>query len=200
MKDTIVIGLCGRSGSGKGYVSSLFTSFGGCHIDTDEVYHDLLLPKDGKMSECTKELSAAFGGGITDGAALNRRALGNIVFSDPEKLKLLNIITHKYIKAETLAAVEKCSNSFAVIDAPLLFESGFDALCDFTVCVTANEETLIKRICKRDGISEDEAKIRLRTQIGSDELASRCDFVIDNSYGHDATDDVKNILSKKGLL
>ena len=65
--DTILIGICGRSGAGKSFVCSVFASFGGCHIDTDKVYHDLLKPVDGALSPCAASLAEEFGNEIIDG-------------------------------------------------------------------------------------------------------------------------------------
>ena len=92
MKNTVVIGLCGSSGSGKGYVSSVFSSFGALHIDTDAVYHSLLEPSVDKMYACVKAIRREFGDSVLDGARLDRAALGDIVFSDGEKRAALNRI------------------------------------------------------------------------------------------------------------
>jgi len=188
------------SGSGKSYVSSVFASFGGRHINTDEVYHKLLMPKDGAMSPCTSEIVSEFGEDVADGETVNRVKLGRIVFNDPEKLKKLNSIAHKYVKEATDRITLRCRAPFVLIDAPVLFESGFDAFCDFTVCVVADEKTLIDRICARDGISVSEAKRRLSVQLSGEELQKKCDFSIDNSRGRDVTEDVKKILVEKGLV
>ncbi|MBR6050924.1 MAG: dephospho-CoA kinase [Clostridia bacterium] len=200
MKNTVVIGLCGSSGSGKGYVSSVFSSFGALHIDTDAVYHSLLEPSGGKMSPCVKAIKRKFGDSVVDGAKLDRAALGDVVFSDAERRSELNAIAHAYIKKETLKIIRSTCAPFAVVDAPLLFESGFDRLCDFTVCVTADDETKIERIERRDGISRDKAQRRLAAQKSDAELLSLCDYSIDNSRGRDVTEDVAKILDEAGLL
>ena len=200
MKNTVVIGLCGSSGAGKGYVSSVFSSFGALHIDTDAVYHALLEPVRGKPSQCVRAVAKEFGDSVLDGARLDRKALGDIVFTDSEKREALNGITHKFIKRETVKLIKSTSCPFAVVDAPLLFESSFDKLCDFTVCVTADLETKIERIMKRDGISREAAQRRIASQKSDEELVSACDFAIDNSRGRDVTDDVARILEEKGLI
>ena len=200
MKNTVVIGLCGSSGAGKGYVSSVFSSFGALHIDTDAVYHSLLEPSGDKMSACVKAIRREFGDSVLDGARLDRAALGDIVFSDGEKRAALNRITHAYIKKETLKMIRSTRAPFAVVDAPLLFESGFDKLCDFTVCVTADDETKIERIIRRDGTTRENALRRLASQKSDAELLSLCDHSIDNSRGRDVTEDVAKILDEAGLL
>lgn len=196
----VVIGVCGSSGAGKGYVSSVFASFGGYHIDTDRVYHELLEPVRGKLSPCAGAIASEFGGIVVCGVQIDRAALGKIVFADGEKRERLNRIAHAYIKRKTKRLIKNCSAPFAVVDAPLLFESGFDKMCDFTVCVTADDDTKVRRIVKRDGIDEDAARRRLASQIKDAELVGMCDFAIDNSYGRDVTEDVRKILKNKGLI
>ena len=200
MKDTVLIGLCGRSGSGKSFVSSVFSSFGGYHIDTDAVYHDLLLPREGELSECARAIASEFGDSVVADGTIARRALSNIVFSDRERLLTLNKIAHAYILKETLSVASECGAPFAVIDAPVLFESGFDKLCSFTVCVAADDETCIYRICRRDGVSREDAIRRLSNQIPQETLVSMCDYSIDNSLKRDVVPDVKKILAEEGLL
>ena len=101
----LVIGLTGPSGSGKGWISNLLSRYGIPAIDTDAVYHDLLIPP----SPCLSELVENFGEGIIKDGRLNRQALASIVFSDSAKLKMLNEITHKYILKETDDMLQKYS-------------------------------------------------------------------------------------------
>ncbi len=201
--DKILIGICGRSGAGKSYVCSVFSSFGGCHIDTDKVYHRLLEPVDGELSPCARSLAQEFGDGVIEGLTVDRKALGDVVFSDRDRLERLNEITHAYILKETLRIAEESASPFALVDAPVLFESGFDKKCDFTVCVVADDETCVKRIVKRDGVSEEAARRRLASQIPVEELIAKCDYSIDNSENADVKDAVAEILIdivNKGLV
>ena len=200
MKKTVVIGLCGSSGAGKGYVSSVFCSFGALHIDTDAVYHSLLEPSGNRMSPCVKAIKKEFGDSVIDGVRLDRKALGDIVFADANLRARLNEITHAFIKRKTLKMIRSTMAPSAVVDAPLLFESGFDKFCDYTVCVTADTETKIERIMKRDGITREDASRRLSSQKSDDELMLLCDYSIDNSRGRDVTEDVAGILDEMGLL
>ena len=175
-----VIGLAGGSGSGKSIVAVFF---GINHIptfDCDGVYHKLI----SRRGALTHELAQVFGEGILlpDGF-VNRRALAEIVFSDEEKRKTLNRITHKHILDALHDWVKQTENegySVAVVDAPLLFESGFDRECDVTIAVTAPTETRIDRIVARDGITREQAAERIASQIPDDELEKRADFVIRN--------------------
>ncbi len=180
----MLVGLCGRSGSGKGYVSAMFDQYGIPSIDTDAVYREMTSPTE-HLSPCMAELVSRFGEQIlADDNSLDRVVMRSLVFGeDKEALADLNSITHKHILARTAEiAGELYENGsrIVLIDAPLLYESGFDRQCETVICVTASEETVISRIMNRDGISRDAAMARLKTQISADELAVRADFVIAN--------------------
>ena len=179
------IGLCGRSGSGKGYVSSIFAELGIPSIDTDAVYRRLSGPSE-TVSDCMKELAMTFGDQILNpDHSLNRRAMRDIVFAPDgeEARKSLNRITHFHILRETRLLAQRYAEDghrLVLIDAPLLFESGFDRMCRSTVCVTAPDAVCVERIMNRDGVTEEEACRRLSAQIRAEELIRRCDHVIIN--------------------
>lgn len=176
----IVIGLCGGSGAGKGLVSSYFDEFGIKHIDTDKVYHDIISAD----TPCSRELIALFGDDIVTDGFIDRKKLGKIVFSDKDKRSELNSIAHRHILNEVRALIASYRNNGVkgvVVDAPLLFESGFDKECDVTVGVVADEGVRIERIIARDFITEDSAKARVKSQLSDEVLRQKCDFVIDNS-------------------
>ncbi|MBQ8369104.1 MAG: dephospho-CoA kinase [Clostridia bacterium] len=180
----MLIGLCGRSGAGKGYVSEIFAQYGIPAVDTDQVYRDMTAPSD-TLSPCMRALVERFGReAANDDNSLNRAVMRKLVFSgDKQALADLNRITHALILEETkkiAAELYKNGSDIVLIDAPLLFESGFDAMCEAVVCVTAPEQTLIRRIIRRDGLSEDDAKKRLAVQKTVAELEDRADFVISN--------------------
>lgn len=185
MNEPMLIGLCGRSGTGKGYVCRLFREYGIPSVDTDAVYRTMTGPAE-QLSPCMEELCQAFGDGILlPDHSLNRTALAATVFSEQGTAarETLNRITHAHIKRESLAlAAEYAQNGFpaVILDAPLLFESGFHALCRYTVCVSASTETSTRRIMERDGISESAARSRLKAQLPQEELLSRCDYHIEN--------------------
>ncbi|MBP3378305.1 MAG: dephospho-CoA kinase [Clostridia bacterium] len=185
----MLVGLCGRSGSGKGYVSAIFGEFGIPSIDTDAVYRDMTSPA-AQLSPCMLELVARFGETIlSPDNSLNRAAMRSLVFGgNTDALNDLNAITHKHILARTEEIAAELYNNGArivLVDAPLLYESGFDAKCERVVCVSAPEETVIARIMKRDGISRDAAVQRLSTQISASDLSSRADYVIVNDCDKD---------------
>ena len=176
-----VLGLCGGSGSGKGAVSHSFARYGVRSVDTDAVYHELI----SHPSPCTEELAARYGEGIlSENGTLSREALRRIVFEDKKALDVLNKITHKHILSATreiIRAEESCGASFILIDAPLLFESGFDKECDLIIAVVADADLRLGRIMKRDSISESLARSRIAAQLSDEYISARADFLIVNN-------------------
>lgn len=187
-----IIGLCGRSGSGKSVISSVFSEFGIPSIDTDAVYREITSGYiNGELSDCMKALALEFGSDIImkDGS-LNRRRLATLVFTDRNKLDALNHISHTFILSETDKLIKNLSvlgYKAVIVDAPLLFESGYYKKCDYIIMADAPEETLVSRIVARDGISEKDAVMRLKSQINSDDLRKKVNYVIYTDT------DVKNI-------
>lgn len=189
----MLVGLCGRSGSGKGYIAAMFADRGVPSVDTDAVYRGMTGPA-ATLSPCMEALVERFGCGIlAPDNALDRAAMRSLVFtdgSDPvaveqcrQNLTDLNHITHRFILAETERIATKHSANGAdivLIDAPLLYESGFDAHCAAVICVSAPEELRIHRIMKRDGIDRPAAEKRLRTQMAQELLMEKADYVIEN--------------------
>lgn len=193
----LVIGLCGGSGSGKGYVSQRLVSYGVAVIDTDRVYREILL----KSAECRSELCKCFGDGILDQSGqVVRGKLAEAVFEgqdSTERLKELNRITHKFIRQETQRLIkeyERDGYKCVFIDAPVLFESKFSEMCDLTVCVTSPLELRIERITERDGITYEKALSRIKSQLTDKELRELCDYEIDNSGTLDIDEQIKSII------
>lgn len=198
-----VIGLTGGSGAGKGEVSLCFISQGIKCLDTDKVSREVCLP--GKP--CLNELVEYFGEGILlpDGK-LDRKGLASLVFGEEDREKrevkhaALNRITHRHIidsMNEWLRERERAGDSFAVVDAPQLFESGFDRHCDYTVGVIADEEVRIRRIISRDRITRETAEKRIRSQKSNQFFIDTCDFTVYNNQGIDVLEgQVNNILEK----
>ncbi|MBQ8758875.1 MAG: dephospho-CoA kinase [Clostridia bacterium] len=178
----LVLGLTGQSGAGKGEVSHSFSSFDGvvC-LDTDKTAREVVE----KGKPCLTELCECFGDEILDSDGnLNRKKLAEIAFSDKEKHEKLNKITHFHILEEIkkwLAESKRDGAILAIIDAPLLFESGADKLCDITVGIVAPYPTRLKRIIKRDGLDKKSAKMRLDAQPKDDFFEEKCDYIIANN-------------------
>ena len=194
-----IIGVCGNSGAGKTTVCTAFVSLGARFIDTDGVYHELITPIRGEPSPLVQRIAHEFGDVILADGTLDRRALAKTVFSDREKLKKLNSMTHPVIMEETMRLArgyESDGTSVILIDAPALFECGGDRLCDYLLCVTASEDTRAARVVARDGITKEEAKKRFASQLPEAILRERCDFVIENEDGSDIEGQVGRIMAQ----
>lgn len=168
-----IVGITGGTGAGKSEISAFLKEYGAYVIDADQISREITAPG----MPALKEIEETFPGVVEQGG-LNRRRLGDIVFSDTKKLPLLNAITHKYIRAKTKELIEK-ADGLIVLDAPLLYEAGEEGLCDHVIFVDAPEQMRIERICRRDGLGEEEARRRVRAR----ELTSirnRADMVIEN--------------------
>ena len=194
----ITIGLAGGSGSGKGYVCRKFLAEGIPSFDCDAVYHELI----SRDSEVSRELIAEFGSAVsTPSGGIDRAALRNVVFADTgdEKRLLLNEITHKHVRRACLSWLDQMRSkgvAAAIVDAPLLFESGFDSFCDLKISVIASEEIRVNRIMLRDSIPKDVAVRRIRSQMNEEQLRERSDFVIVNDGDDSAlTDQIRQILN-----
>ena len=171
----MIIGITGGTGCGKTTLLNLIADMGGLIIDCDAVYHRLLRTD----TQMLAAIDSAFPGTVTDGE-LDRKALGRIVFADPEALLKLNAITHSAVKTEVLRLLSQAPE-LAAIDAIGLFEGGLAERCDVTVAVTAPEETRVRRLMARDGISEEYARARIAAQKSNAEFAACCSHVLENN-------------------
>jgi L-threonylcarbamoyladenylate synthase len=186
LKKPFTIGLTGLSGAGKGYVCEILAQNGLNVIDTDAVVAELY--KNDKA--LIGALEAAFGSEIIRGGEVDKKALGKIVFADRNALDRLNKIVHPAV----IAASEARAVVPSVLDAPQLFESGAQDKCYKTICVTADEETRLARIMRRDGISEEQAKARFASQLDGEYLIKHSDFVVTNNGGDDIKKQIIDIL------
>ncbi len=198
-----VIGLTGGTGAGKGEVSLCFMTQGIKCLDTDKVSREVSKP--GKP--CLLELVEYFGEGILNpDGTLDRKGLAALVFGEENaekrevKQAALNRITHKHIidaMKAWLAEREREGATLAVVDAPQLFESGFDRHCDYTIGVIADERVRVRRITSRDNITVEAAEKRIRAQKSDEFFIDTCDFIVYNNAGVDMLGhQVENILEK----
>ena len=171
------IGLTGPTGAGKSTAARFFKDKGAFIIDCDVLAREIVMP--GKKA--LKEIVEYFGAEILmqDGT-LDRKKLGSVVFSDHQKRLILNQITHKYITEELIKQL-KTAEGIAMIDAPLLFEAGLEALCDAVVVVTAKEEIRQSRIVQRDQMSQEEAYNRISAQKPNRDYEEKADFLLENN-------------------
>lgn len=153
MKKTVV-GLTGQSGAGKTTISDAFRENGFEIINCDIVAREVTQAGN----ECCKGLAKIFPDCFDDGFALDRRKLGEIVFSDKNKLQMLNDTIYPFINKLIDEKINATESEFVLLDAPTLFEAGADKLCSVIVSVVADFGIRLERITKRDGISAELAK------------------------------------------
>lgn len=173
-----VFGLTGPTGAGKSTVAALLRKSGIYVADADKAARAIVK----KGMPCLAEIAAAFGDDVlaSDGT-LRRRKLADIVFNDENKLKLLNRITHKYIKTYLINELETSGAQLAAIDGAVIIGSPVEELCRFITVVTADEELRIKRIMNRDGIDHEAAKARTASQPKSDQYILHARYTIENN-------------------
>ena len=177
----LVIGLTGGIGTGKSEAARQLEELGASIISADQVGHEAYTVN----TEAWEQVVATFGNGILqDDKEIDRRKLGGIVFSDPSQLKKLNQIMHPRmarIVSDKIEAFRGQGVDTVVVEAALLFEAGWDSLVEEVWVTDASEEIIIGRLRERNGLSEEEAKKRINSQMDRMERIGRSDFVINNS-------------------
>ena len=176
----MIIGITGGSGCGKTTLLNVIREKGGLVLDCDAIYHRLL-QEDPALLEA---IEARFPGVVENGQ-LQRKKLGNIVFSDESALSDPNKITHSAVKKEVQRQLS-LHQGLAAIDAIGLFEGGLAELCDVTVAVIAPVEHRVRRLMVRDGISESYARSRIAAQHEEGWFRERCGYVLVNDGTLDA--------------
>ena len=177
----LVIGLTGGIGTGKSEAARQLEELGALIISADQVGHEAYTVN----TEAWEQVVATFGNGILqDDKEIDRRKLGGIVFSDPSQLKKLNQIMHPRmarIVSDKIEAFRGQGVDTVVVEAALLFEAGWDSLVEEVWVTDASEEIIIGRLRERNGLSEEEARKRINSQMDRMERIGRSDFVINNS-------------------
>jgi dephospho-CoA kinase len=173
----IIIGLTGNIGVGKSTVLGILRKLGAQTIDADKVSHGVMLP-GGLAYDAVIE---AFGPEIllSDGS-INRRHLANIVFAFPDKLARLEDIVHPAVEQAVQAEIEAADAPVVVIEAIKLLEGELKSICDEIWVVTAPEDVQIARLIEQRGLSERQARGRMRSQSSQEWKASQADVVIVN--------------------
>lgn len=181
MKKYKILGLTGQTGAGKSTVSKVFAKNGTAVINADELVAELYMPN----SVCLKILSAEFGSDIIlPNKNLDRKKLAQRTFATKEKTAVLGKLIHPFVLSLFLEKTEKLVNSdkkFIVFDAPQLFESKANVICDYIISVTADENIRKQRIMQRDGISEEMAESRINAQLSENYFKDNSDFILENN-------------------
>lgn len=193
-----VLGLTGGIGCGKSEASAYLRQLGAKIIDADAISRDLTR----KGGLAIPAIRNRFGDKIFKSAdEIDRKALAGIVFNDVEAKHDLESILHPMIFSEIQIEIEKTDpkQKVVVLDVPLLFETGMNALCDEVWTVSVPEKVQIERICFRDAAKREDAMARIANQMSTMERNARADLVIDTDR---AIEDTRNELSKaySGLI
>lgn len=175
----IKLGLTGPTGAGKTAVSKRLAARGFRVVDADAVAHSVTE----RGSPVSEQLAAVFGRDILrEDGSLDRKRLAALAFSSAESTRALNAVTHPAILARIRTVLAE-STETVILDAPLLFETGLQRLCDRTVAIVADDAVRLARITARDGITEAEAKKRMAAQPDTAFYAARADILLYNNGG-----------------
>lgn len=185
----LLVGLTGGIGTGKSTVAAMFRALGCPVIDADRLAREVVEPGQPALAEIARE----FGPGVLDdGGRLDRKALAAIVFADADRRRRLEAITHPRIRerlAQRLDALARAGfDGVVIFDAAVIVESGAYREMDRLVVVVADEATQLARLRGRDGLGEEEALRRMRSQMPLADKARLAHHVIDNSGDRAATE------------
>lgn len=176
----MIVGLTGGIASGKSESAKYFEELGAFCIDADSVAKELTC----KDKPALQEIAKVFGDDIlsVDGT-LNRKKLADIIFSDVNsKLKVEEILHSRIIsRINEIISKEISEKEVIVVNAPLLFETGLDKVCDKIITIKISYDIQVKRLALRDGLNDDEIKKRIASQMPMEEKVKLSDFVVDNS-------------------
>ena len=190
----ITVGLTGSIGMGKSTTAAMFAAAGALVYDADAEVANLYVQGGAAVAP----LEAAFPGVVKDGA-VDRELLRQRVLGDPEAIKTLNSVVHPLLGAGRAAFFKHAEESGAdiiVLDIPLLFETGGEALVDAVVVVSAPAELQRARVLARPGMTEERLAVILARQVPDADKRARADFVIDTGSGIEvAREAVRRILA-----
>uniref|UniRef100_T1JD75 Dephospho-CoA kinase domain-containing protein n=1 Tax=Strigamia maritima TaxID=126957 RepID=T1JD75_STRMM len=177
-----LVGLTGGIGSGKSTVAKILMDYGIHVVDADLIAREIVEPGKPAWHKIRNE----FGDSVfLEDGTLNRAILGEIIFKDSEKRKILNEITHPYIHRRMAWNVVTSffkGYQFVVLDLPLMYETGtFLDYLHKTIVVFCEENLQTDRIVKRNNYTAEEAERRIRAQLPLEQKCQRADFVIDNN-------------------
>lgn len=172
-----VIGITGGIASGKSNVSNVIKSLGYHVIDSDLITHKL----EDIGGKVYNAIVLAFGKSyLKDDKSLDRKKLGNLIFSDSKAKEKLNSISHPIIVDEIKKEINNINDEMIFVDIPLLYESKLEYLCDKIICVYLPKNEQIKRLIFRDNIDEEFAIKKVDSQMSLDKKKELADYVIDS--------------------
>lgn len=175
----ILVGLTGGIGSGKSTISSLLEGKGAVIIDADAIVREVQLPGSSVLAELTEKFGSEV---LAADGSLDRQAVANIVFTDPDALKALNAIVHPAVGKEMNRRMieQRSTDHVVVLDIPLLTENPREGL-QGKIVVDVPVEVQVERLVKYRGFDETDARARISRQATREQRLATADFVVDNS-------------------
>ena len=193
------IALTGPSGSGKGYISALLASMGIPTLDTDAVVHRIY--DDPAFAEAVEAAVSAPVRG--ENGTVDRRRLAAAVFADENKMKSLLSLVYPRVREEIRAFLDAAAlegRRAAAVDAPQLFEAGFEKDFDRILCVNAPKKIRAARIVERDGVTRAQAYERMAHQRSGREYMKLSDATVRSVPGEDVRGQLESILASWGAV
>ncbi|MFH0893075.1 MAG: dephospho-CoA kinase [Bacteroidota bacterium] len=169
-------GITGGIGSGKSLCSRIFSILGAPVYYADIRARELI----DTSSELQLQIQKSFGEHLFAEGTLDRKALATIVFNNREKLESLNKLVHPFVFDDFNKWIRLQNTPYSVMEAAILFESGFHSMMDKTILVTAPEELRIMRVTKRDLVSREEVVARIHMQFSDEKKSALADIIITN--------------------
>ena len=194
-----IIGVTGGIASGKSNVCNIIEQEGYPVIDCDKITAELSVQGGLLYNVIVKEFGEDF---LLDNGDLDRKKLAKKIFNDSKSKELLDKITHPIIYEEVKKRLDKISDGLVFLEAPLLYESKFDNICDKIICVFLQKKLQVQRLMDREGIDEDYALAKIHSQMDLYMKKSLADYVIDSKGTFDETkllvlnviNDIKGVL------
>lgn len=177
-----IIGVTGSSGSGKSTVTQILEKeLKAKNINADKIVKEMQT----QGSRYFEKIVELFGKEIIqENGSLNRRKLAEIIFKDKAQKEKLDKLTYTYVVEEIKKQVNNIKEDYVIIDAPLLIESKLNEICDVVIAVISNKEKQVQRICNRDKIEKNEAKLRIEAQKDNEFYKKNADYVVENNGGN----------------
>ncbi|MBJ7266579.1 dephospho-CoA kinase [Idiomarina abyssalis] len=174
---TYVVGVTGGIGSGKSAATAEFEKLGITIVDADVVARQVVMPG----TPCLQAIAEHFGNQLlTEGGELNRKALRQRVFSNPQEKEWLNKLLHPAIREEIISQLEQADSPYVILSAPLLLENGLEKYCQRVLVIDAPESLQISRTIQRDDSPKKEVEAIMKAQLSRSERLKKANDVLNN--------------------
>ncbi len=171
----IKVAITGNIASGKSQVEKIIEDYGYNVYDSDKIAHEVL-----------NTITDFYGYDVFTDGRIDRKKLGNLVFSNPNLRIKLEKITHPKIKSKIIRLInENKNNKYVFISVPLLYEAGFEDIFDKVLFISVDKNTQLKRLIARNNFTKEEAEKRINSQLAQEEKIKNADYIIENNKSID---------------